>query len=164
MVDRCCHTIDVGGFTKLFSTLVTSTIWREDDKTRVVWITMLALSDRYGVVAASVPGLAAMANVEVEDCRRALTRFMAPDPDSRTEEHDGRRIEKIAGGWRLLNYEKYREAGRGEARREYLTRKKRESRGRAKRAKPTGSRRVVAELERREQASAESPDTEGDFR
>jgi hypothetical protein len=33
---------------------------------------------------------------------------MSPDPDSRTPEHEGRRIEVIDGGWRLLNHEKYR--------------------------------------------------------
>jgi hypothetical protein len=38
----------------------------------------------------------------------AITTFLSPDPDSRTPEHEGRRIEVIDGGWRLLNHEKYR--------------------------------------------------------
>lgn len=118
------------GFTKLFGTLITSTIWREDDKTRVVWITMLAMADKWGVVPASVPGLAAVANVETEDCRAALVRLSSPDADSRTKEREGRRIEEVDGGWRILNYAKYRAMGRGIDRTDYLREKQRESRAR----------------------------------
>jgi hypothetical protein len=109
------------GFTKLFSDIVMSTIWREDDKTRIVWITMLATADADGNVNASVPGLADASRVSVEDCRKALEILLAPDPDSRSEEYEGRRIKKIDGGWNLLNYAKYREktASRAEYFRKY---------------------------------------------
>jgi len=129
----------VTGFTKLFGTLITSTIWRESDKTRIVWITMLALADRNGEVAASVPGLAALANVEIDQCREALEVLGAPDPDSRTETHGGRRIEKIEGGWVLLNYAKYRELGRAVDRTEYLRKKQQESRARRARGELTST-------------------------
>jgi hypothetical protein len=99
----------VTGFTKLFSGIIFSTVWREEMHVKVVWITMLALADRNGVVNASVPGLADASRVTVEQCREALARFMAPDEDSRTKEFDGRRAEVADGGWRLLNYLKYRE-------------------------------------------------------
>jgi hypothetical protein len=48
----------VTGYTKLFSSIVSSTLWREPAATKVVWITMLALADRHGEVEASIPGLA----------------------------------------------------------------------------------------------------------
>lgn len=99
----------MGGFTKLFSDIVMSTIWREDDKTRIVWITMLATADAQGRVNASVPGLADAARVGVDECRSALAKLSAPDPDSRTKDHEGRRIVEIDGGWLVLNYLKYRE-------------------------------------------------------
>jgi hypothetical protein len=70
---------------------------------------MLAMADRHGRVWASVPGLANRARVPVEDCRTALDSFLGPDRDSRTKTNEGRRIEPIDGGWRLLNHEKYRE-------------------------------------------------------
>jgi hypothetical protein len=95
-------------FTKLFSSITESTVWCEPDRTRLVWITMLAMADRHGRIWASVPGLANRARVPVEDCRSALDTFLAPDRDSRTPAHEGRRIEMIDGGWRLLNHEKYR--------------------------------------------------------
>ena len=44
-------------YTKLFSEIVTSTIWSEDDKTRILWITMLATSDQHGEVMAKLAGL-----------------------------------------------------------------------------------------------------------
>lgn len=95
-------------FTKLFSSITESTVWMEPANIRLVWITMLAMSDRLGRVWASVPGLAARARVPDEDCRKALKLFMEPDLDSRTKDNEGRRIEPIDGGWRLLNHAKYR--------------------------------------------------------
>jgi hypothetical protein len=96
------------GYTKLFGSIVTSTIWREDDKTRIVWITLLALSDRDGVVEGSVPGLAHVAGVTIEDCERALINLQKPDRYSRSPEYEGRRVDAVDGGWRILNYGKYR--------------------------------------------------------
>lgn len=95
-------------YTKLFNSIVTSTIWLETDRTRIVWITMLALADQNGEVQASIPGLAHVAGVPVEDCRTALAKFLGPDLDSRTKDDDGRRIEEIDGGWSLINHGKYR--------------------------------------------------------
>src|ERR1700729_2946594 len=106
-------------FTKLFSSITESTVWYEPDSTRLVWITMLAMSDRQGRVFAAIPGLAGRARVDLEATRKALTCFLSPDPDSRTKDFEGRRIEEIDGGWRLLNHAKYRELRDEEARRQY---------------------------------------------
>ncbi len=80
---------------------------------------MLAMSDRQGRIWASVPGLAGRARVQVDACRTALECFLAPDPDSRTKEFEGRRIEEMDGGWRLLNHAKYREMRDTEVRKDY---------------------------------------------
>jgi hypothetical protein len=113
-------------YTKLFNSIVTSTIWTEDDKTRIVWITMLALADKNGEVQGSIPGLARIAGVHVDDCRAAITKFLSPDPDSRTKDDEGRRIEEIDGGWSLLNHQKYREmASKDESREAEAKRKAR---------------------------------------
>ena len=69
---------------------------------------MLAMTDRDGYVAASVPGLAVQARVPIESVIIALESFSSPDQWSRTKDHDGRRIEEVDGGWKLLNYQKYR--------------------------------------------------------
>ena len=91
-------------YIKLFSSILDSTLWDCDLPTKVVWITMLAMADQDGVVSASVPGLAKRAGVSRQDCERALDHFLSPDPDSSRPDHDGRRIERTADGWRLLNF------------------------------------------------------------
>ncbi len=112
----------MSGYTKLFSTIVASTIWREPDHVRIVWITMLAMSNADGVVEASVPGLADLARVTVEQCEDALTRLRSPDPYSRTKDHEGRRIADVDGGFLILNRAKYREKFSVKERREYQRR------------------------------------------
>lgn len=109
---------DMGGYTKLFGSILESTIWLESPPVKIVWITMLAMCDRDGVVEASVPGLAKRAGVERGHCEQALALFLAPDPDSRTRDYEGRRIEPVYGGWRLLNYDVYRERASKEEKQE----------------------------------------------
>lgn len=115
-------------FTKLFSSITASTVWCRPSDTRVVWITMLAMADRNGRVWASIPGLAKEAAVSVQACRTAVDEFLAPDPDSRTKTNEGRRIEPIDGGWRLINHAKYRSIRDQEERRNYKAEKQREYR------------------------------------
>ena len=105
------------GFTKLFSGIVYSTIWQEPLHTRVVWVTMLALADARGQVAASLPGLAKASGVTLDECQDALDTLQSPDKYSRSKEYEGRRIEEIDGGWSILNYLKYRELRHADERR-----------------------------------------------
>lgn len=95
-------------YNKLDGGITDSTVWFEPDPTRITWITMLAMCDQHGYVGASIPGLAGRARVSVDDCLRALECFMAPDPYSRTQDFEGRRIAEADGGWVLLNHAKYR--------------------------------------------------------
>lgn len=107
------------GYTKLFSSIVASTIWREDDKTRIVWITMLAMKNERHVVEASLPGLADMARVSLKECESAIAKLESKDKYSRNQTFDGRRIEKCEGGWLILNGEYYRHKMSEDDRREY---------------------------------------------
>lgn len=122
----------MSGYTKLFSEIIMSTVWRENDKTRIVWITMLAIRDRWHVVNASIPGLADAARVSISDCREALHILSSPDPDSRSKDFEGRRIKEVDGGWLILNGEKYRNKMSLDERREYNRIKQAEYRGKKK--------------------------------
>jgi len=95
-------------YTKLFNSIITSTIWSEDDKTRIIWITMLAMSDKNGEVHSSIPGLARVSGMSIAEAESSIAKLMAPDSYSRTPDNEGRRIAKIDGGWELLNHAKYR--------------------------------------------------------
>jgi len=108
-------------YTKLDSSIIASTVWvGTDSDTKVVWIAMLALRDKHHVVEASIPGLAKLAGVSVEATQKAIELFLSPDPYSRTKDFEGRRIEAVEGGWRLLNGEKYRAKGRSTERTDYF--------------------------------------------
>jgi hypothetical protein len=75
------------------------------------------MSDAQGRVDGSIPGLADLARVSIEQCQAALKCLSGPDFFSRTKEHEGRRIQDIDGGWQILNYLKYRESGSDDLRR-----------------------------------------------
>lgn len=107
------------GYAKLASTIVTSSLWSESKETRLLFVTMLALKNKYGVVAASLPGLARIANLTIPETELALEVLSAPDPHSRTPDFEGRRIEKIEEGWNVLNHEKYKDLCSEEQRAEY---------------------------------------------
>lgn len=141
-------------FTKLYSGILESTVWCEPDRTRLVWVTMLAMADQYGRVMGSVPGLANRARVPLEDARLAIKTFLAPDPDSRTKGFEGRRVDEIDGGWRLLNYEKYRELRSEDDRRE----QNRQAQARTREKKKAASSKVST----RQHTSAESAQAEAE--
>lgn len=119
-------------FTKLFSSITESTIWDENSDTRIVWVTMLAMADRWGRVFGSIPGLANRSRVSIQKVREALEVFKSPDPESRTKVDDGRRIRDIDGGWFLINHGKYRALRDEDERRMYKAEKQRQYRSRGK--------------------------------
>jgi hypothetical protein len=146
----------MSGYTKLFNSILASTIWEADDKTRIVWITLLAMADRHGIAEGSIPGLATFARVSVEDCEKAVKKLMRPDPHSRSKAKNGRRIEAIDGGWRLINHGKYREALNADERREYLRVKQQEHRQRV--STPVNKRSGVSRLSKESTQAAPAPE------
>lgn len=98
----------MSGYTKLFSRILDSTIWREPNETRLLWITMLAMADQDGVVHCTIPGLADRARISLQECEAALHKFQQPDKYSWSKEMEGRRITEVDGGWFLVNHAKYR--------------------------------------------------------
>lgn len=86
-----------------------SSVWDQNDKVRILWITMLALKDSQGKVNASITGLANSARMSIPDAEKALKVLMAPDPYSRSKESQGKRVAECEGGWIILNFRKYRD-------------------------------------------------------
>lgn len=99
------------GFVKLYGhKLLNSTLWRECWQARLVFVGMLALSDKDGVVDIHhVDILAHRLNLPVEDVETGLAVLEAPDGRSRTPDHDGRRVLRNGDHWLIVNKEKYRE-------------------------------------------------------
>jgi hypothetical protein len=133
----------MSNFTKLFGSILTSTIWQESKEVKLLWITLLASCDRWGIVEASLPGLAHNAMLTLAETEEGMKVLSSPDSYSRTKDFEGRRIEAIDGGWQILNYEKYREKASVEERREYNRTKQAESRDR-KSKEPTAPRQTLS--------------------
>lgn len=151
-------------FVKLHGTILDSSIWLDDHPTRLLWITMLVMADERGVVQASVGGLAARARITREECEAALAKFLGPDPDSR-DQTSGERIERVPGGWLILNHANYRDK---QTRQQALT-AARVARHREKHRRATGNDVAPdnatspseAEAEAEVQADPDTPPTPG---
>lgn len=96
-------------YNKLFTKILDSSIWLETNPTRIVWITMIAAMDEQGFVSmASIHNLARRANVSLAEAEDAIRVLESPDTIQPNQEHEGRRLERVEGGWMVLNSEKYR--------------------------------------------------------
>lgn len=100
-------------FVKIYGTILDSSVWGEPAPIVKVWMTLLVMADKNGIVRASLPGLARRAVVDLADAEAAIAKFLAPDPYSqdkhRSPDSDGRRIEVVPEGWRLINHAHYRD-------------------------------------------------------
>lgn len=92
----------------VFASILDSSINEEPYHVRLLWIAMLALKDADHVVRSDSYKLHKKANLpemEVIDGLRVLE-----SPDLRRigpQEYEGRRIEKVEEGWKVLNGQKY---------------------------------------------------------
>lgn len=96
-------------YVKLHASILDSSVWLEPHATRIVWLTLMAMADRDGLVRARVPGITARARVTPAECSAALDTFRRPDPHSATPDNEGRRIRDTPEGILLLNYELHRD-------------------------------------------------------
>lgn len=97
-------------YNKLFEKILDSSIWLEPDPTRIVWITLLAAMDEDGFAHFSaLQNLADRAKVSLKAAKVAVAKFEAPDKNSGNPANDGRRIERVPGGWLVLNSNYYRQ-------------------------------------------------------
>jgi len=96
-------------YNKLFAKILDSSIWLESVHTRIVWLTMIAAMDKDGFVQfASVENLSYRARVSVAEAKKAVQILESEDDKSSDPDNGGRRIEKVPGGWMILNSEKHR--------------------------------------------------------
>ena len=109
-------------YTKLFASILDSSLWSQAAYVCKLFVTMLAMADREGYVFASRVGLIRRAVLTDVETDTALAILEAPDPESsdllRNPENQGRRVEQVSGGWRILNYCYYRELRDEDERRE----------------------------------------------
>lgn len=96
-------------YNKLFTKILDSSIWMEPTPTRIVWLTLIAAMDETGFVQfASIHNVAHRAVVTLEQAQEAVNCLEATDANSSDGDNEGRRIERVSGGWIVLNAHKYR--------------------------------------------------------
>lgn len=137
----------LSGYTKLFSSILMSSIWEEPAETRIVWVTLLALADQHGHIDGTVKSLARVARVPVKSCERAILTFISPDPNDRSGVEDGRRLRIEPGGWALVNYALYRQKMSAEERKERDKLRKRAIRASAASPRVSESVREISQAE-----------------
>ncbi len=135
-------------YTILKSSIINSSIWNEDAETCKVWVTLLAMRNKDGEIYASVGGLAHQCRLPVEVTRVALEKFMAPEDDSSSRD-DGRRIEQIAGGWRLLNHERIQQEAAKASKAAYMANYMRQRRAKEKGPRPPMSKTLAERIAER---------------
>ena len=121
-------------FVKLDCGILDSTLWPDRDAREVFITALLMATPReltepmetlevgsltraefvvppgwYGFVAASGTGIIHRAGLTLKEGILALERLGQPEYDSRTPDHEGRRLVRVDGGYIALNYDKYRQ-------------------------------------------------------
>lgn len=120
-------------YVPLFSKIVDSSLWDEPDYVVKIFITILVKKDKDDIVRASAYNISRWARKTEAEVLEALK--ILSSPDSRRLEpqlFEGRRIERVEGGWKILNAEHYQREMRAANRREYLRDKQAEHRERVK--------------------------------
>lgn len=96
-------------YNKLFTKILDSSIWLESMPTRIVWLTFIAAMDEHGFCQfASVANVAHRARVSLPEADEAIKCLEGADPNSSDPDNEGRRLERVPGGWMVLNSEKHR--------------------------------------------------------
>jgi hypothetical protein len=125
-------------YTKLFHSMLDSSVWMLSKEARILWITLLLKKDMDHVVRAAIPGLAHAARLTIEETEKSLEELSKPDPYSQSPAEQGRRIKRVEAGWLVVNGEHYLGKFGPEERREYKRQWQAAYRSRKKKARHEG--------------------------
>ena len=108
-------------YVKVFAQIFDSSI-ADDFHLRHFFMDLLVLADPNGVVDMTPSAIAARTRIPLESVTAMIATLEQPDPESRTPDADGRRIERLdehrTWGWLIINYNRFREIVNEEQRRE----------------------------------------------
>jgi hypothetical protein len=106
----------VSGYTPVFDSVYHGTLcgrW----PALPVWMTILPMADKHGHIDLTYQAISALTGWPIELLKQAIAELMQPDPESRSDSHEGRRLilidpENRSWGWKVVNHERYREKAR----------------------------------------------------
>jgi hypothetical protein len=129
-------------FAKLDKGFNRSSMMLEEPMVRLVFLHMLAECDFNGAVEMGPKMMAKNFSIPLPDVEKALGRLNSPDDESRSPDHEGRRIVPLGDGlvgWQIVNYVAYRDARDDDDRREYKRRWQAEKRREDRERRQTGT-------------------------
>lgn len=102
-------------YAKVFKTMFDGTLRGKSDAL-LVFVNLLANCDREGFVDRHFRAISEETGIPIDRVTKAISELEGPDPESRSREMQGRRLERLddhrAWGWKIVNYEKYRDMQR----------------------------------------------------
>jgi hypothetical protein len=143
----------MNSFAPVFSQIVDSSLWTEPDYVCKVFVTLLAIknSDHVARVTAFALGRKCwpLEPGKAEERAIAALKILAAPDKKRIEPqpHEGRRIEKVADGYLVLNGQFYEDLMRDTSRKVYKARKEREYRALRRGTPLDGETAAVKRLE-----------------
>lgn len=97
-------------YAPLYSEIADSSLWDEPYHVRILFVTMMAKKQADQIVYGDEYRLKKWANLNsMEEVNDALRVLESPDKLRPGQRFQGRRIERVDGGWLILNGEKYEE-------------------------------------------------------
>ena len=110
-------------FAKVFGQIFDSSI-AQDYNCRRMFIDLLVLADPTGAVDMTHDAISRRTNVPLEEVQKYITDLCEPDPLSRSQLEQGKRLVPLDKnrdwGWQIVNYMHYRKLRDEEARRSYF--------------------------------------------
>lgn len=120
-------------YAKIFKSMFDGTLRGKSDEL-LVFVNLLANADKEGFVDRHFKAISDETGIPIKRVEEAVTQLESPDGESRTQELEGRRLERIDEhrnwGWRIVNYLKYRKMQDEESRRESQRERQRACRAR----------------------------------
>lgn len=107
----------MAGYTPVFDSVFKGSLYGKWPDT-AAWICLLALADWQGHIDIMPEAVAGMTGMPLPDLLGCIERFCAPDPRSRSQAEDGRKLVPLdparTWGWRVVNIQVYREKARNQ--------------------------------------------------
>jgi len=158
---------------KVFPEIFESTLMAEGGRDAVyVFMCMIALKDKYGIVPTDKRILARKIDMDLEDLERAIAILTAPDETSNLPDYDGRRLIPLSEldehegnrGWWIVNHYHYRNKASKDDRKEQNRVNQQNQRDKKKQtsASVSNSQQASAAVSSRTQTSAPSAYTDTD--
>lgn len=97
-----------GGFVKIYSGILDSSLFDEDLEVRYLFMILLVMADADGFVRGTGKAIARRARLDYDVAMAALRVLESPDVDDSSGVDDGRRVTSVRGGWQVVNHGTYR--------------------------------------------------------